>query len=84
MSDVAPVQQVETVFEVDTVHSSDFGTMYRLWQGWNLLGTFYYSDKDNTWVTQPSCSNRESHCDSPDQAQMLIVAVSGLLVEGAK
>ncbi len=70
-------------FEVDTEYYPDLGTLYRLWQGWNLLGTFYYSDQDNTWVAQPSCSSRESRCDTSDQAQLLIIMCSGLLVETA-
>ncbi|BAZ18648.1 hypothetical protein NIES4071_105330 (plasmid) [Calothrix sp. NIES-4071] len=87
--DVAPVQQVKIVanqeapeFEIDTEHYPELGTIYRLWQGWNLLGIFYCDSADGKWVTQPSCSSRESRCDNPDQAQLLIVTVSGLLVEG--
>ena len=67
-SDVAPVskqvlpqaQDEVPEFEVDTGDSTEFGTIYRLWQGWNLLGTFYYSAQYDKWVTQPSCSSRES------------------------
>lgn len=58
-SDVAPVQQVKItanqeapVFEIDTGDYPELGTIYRLWQGWNLLGTFYYSAQYDKWVTQ--------------------------------
>lgn len=88
-SDVAPVskqvllQDEVSEFEVDTEYSPEFGTIYRLWLSRNLLGTFYYSDKDNTWVTQPSCSNRKSRCDTSEQAQLLIITVNELLLVGA-
>ncbi|BDA71694.1 hypothetical protein CAL7716_058600 [Calothrix sp. PCC 7716] len=87
----APVQQVRIaitqeapVFEIDTEHYPGLGTVYRLWQGCNLLGIFYCDSTDGKWVTQPSCSERWSRCDNAEQAQLLIVTVSGLLVEGAE
>jgi hypothetical protein len=70
-------------FEIDSLHDSDFGTLYRLWQGMNLLGTFYRAVSDGKWVAQPSFSKLRPRCDSSEQAQQLIIALSGLLVVDA-
>ena len=70
-------------FEIDAVHDSDFGTLYRLWQGWNLLGTFYLSTVDSKWVAQSSFSTARSRCDTAEQAQLLIITVSWLLIADA-
>lgn len=70
-------------FEIDSLQDGDFGTLYRLWQGMNLLGTFYRADSDGLWVAQPSFSELRPRCDRPEQAQQLIIALSGLLVVDA-
>jgi hypothetical protein len=70
-------------FEIDAVHDNDFGTLYRLWQGWNLLGTFYLSNVDGKWVAQSSFSTACSCCDNSEQAVLLIIAVSWLLIADA-
>ena len=70
-------------FEIDSLQDGDFGTLYRLWQGMNLLGTFYRAVSDGKWVAQPSFSELRPRCDSSEQAQQLIIALSGLLVADA-
>jgi hypothetical protein len=70
-------------FEIDSLQDGDFGTLYRLWQGMNLLGTFYRAVSDDKWVAQPSFSKLRPRCDSSEQAQRLIIALSGLLVVDA-
>ena len=70
-------------FEIDAVEDGDFGTLYRLWQGWNLLGTFYLSNVDGKWVAQSSFSTARSRCDTAEQAQLLIITVSWLLMADA-
>ena len=67
-------------FEIDSVHDADFGTLYRVWQGIKLLGTFYRADIDGLWVAQPCCCELRLRCETPEQAQLIIIAVSGLLV----
>ncbi|MEA5595693.1 hypothetical protein [Rivularia sp. UHCC 0363] len=73
-------QEIAPEFEIDAVHDSDFGTLYRVWQGMNLLGTYYRADIDGLWVAQPCCSEKRPRCETPEQAQLLIIAISGLLV----
>lgn len=70
-------------FEIDAVHDSDFGTLYRVWQGMKLLGTFYRADIDGLWVAQPCDCDARKRCETPEQAQLLIIALSGLLVADA-
>ena len=67
--------------EIDSVEDEDFGTMYRVWHDTSLIGT-YYQTIDGKWIAQPSCSDERPRCDSADEAQLLTVAISGLLVAG--
>jgi hypothetical protein len=73
-------QEIAPEFEIDAVHDADFGTMYRVWSGRELIGTFYRADVDGLWVAQPCCSDLRPRCETPEQAQLLIIAMSGLLV----
>jgi hypothetical protein len=73
-------QEIAPEFEIDSVHDADFGTLYRVWQGMKLLGTFYRADIDGLWVAQPRDSDLRPRCETPEQAQLLIIAVSGLLI----
>lgn len=43
-------QELAPEFEIDAVHDADFGTLYRVWQGMKLLGTFYRANIDGLWV----------------------------------
>ena len=64
--------------EIDSV-TDDFGELYRVWNNWQLLGTFY-QNLEGKWVAQP-CSSDDRPCfDTPLQAQLIIIAVNGLLV----
>jgi hypothetical protein len=73
-------QEIAPEFEIDSVHDADFGTLYRVWQGMKLLGTFYRADIDGLWVAQPCDCDARKRCETAEQAQLLIMAVSGLLV----
>lgn len=73
-------QELAPEFEIDALHDRNFGTLYRVWQGMKLLGTFYRADIDGLWVAQPVKSDLRPRCETPEQAQLLIIAVSGLLV----
>jgi hypothetical protein len=73
-------QELAPEFEIDSVHDSDFGTLYRVWQGMKLLGTFYRADIDGLWVAQPCDCELRPRCETAEQAQLLIIALSGLLV----
>jgi hypothetical protein len=69
--------------EIDSLCDRDFGILYRVWQGMNLLGTFYRADSDGKWVAQPRNCNDRPRCNSPEQAQQLILALSGLVAAAA-
>jgi hypothetical protein len=73
-------QDIAPEFEIDAIHDSDFGTLYRVWSGCKLLGTFYRADSDGLWVAQPCDCDARPRCETAEQAQLLIMAVSGLLV----
>ncbi len=73
-------QDIAPEFEIDAVRDRDFGTLHRVWQGMKLLGTFYRADSDGLWVAQPCKCEKRPRCETPEQAQLLIIAVSRLLV----
>lgn len=64
--------------EIDSV-TDDFGELYRVWNGSQLLGTFY-ENLEGKWIAQPCNSDQRPSLDTALQAQLLIVAVNGLLV----
>ncbi|MBW4591763.1 MAG: hypothetical protein KME46_02270 [Brasilonema angustatum HA4187-MV1] len=65
-------------FEIDSI-PDDFGELYRVWYGSRLLGTFY-QNLEGKWIAQPCHRDKQLCCETPDAAQLLIIAVSGLLV----
>ncbi|MDF5720228.1 MAG: hypothetical protein PUP91_07030 [Rhizonema sp. PD37] len=79
--DHAQIESLRDDIEVDSVSDPDFGLMYRVWKSWELLGTFYHA-LDGKWVAQPSDSDARPRCETADQAQLLILAIAGLLVAG--
>ncbi|BAZ18728.1 hypothetical protein NIES4071_106130 (plasmid) [Calothrix sp. NIES-4071] len=76
---VVPEIQVLDDYEIDGVEDRDFGALYRLWKGWNLLGTFY-RDLEGKWIAQPSLSTSEQRFDTAEEAQQEIISKSGLLI----
>jgi hypothetical protein len=64
--------------EIDSV-PDELGELYRVWNGSHLLGTFY-QNLEGKWVAQPFNSDVRPLCDTPFQAQIIIIAVNGLLV----
>ncbi|OKH31170.1 hypothetical protein NIES2101_41795 [Calothrix sp. HK-06] len=66
-------------YEIDSVEDSDFGALYRLWFGWNLLGSFYQA-LDGKWVAQPSLIVCEERFDTAEKAQQAIIDRSSILV----
>ena len=66
------------VIEIDSDYDPDFGTLYRVWGGSvgiNLLGTFYQAAAEK-WVAQPCDSDDRPRCNTPAEAQLLIVAAA--------
>nr|WP_322660040.1 hypothetical protein [Dendronalium sp. ChiSLP03b]MDZ8205948.1 hypothetical protein [Dendronalium sp. ChiSLP03b] len=72
---VAPEIEIDSVLD-------DFGELYRVWNGSQLLGTFY-QNLEEKWIAQPCNSHDRPCCDSPLAAQIIIIAVNGLLVADA-
>ncbi|MGI8501062.1 MAG: hypothetical protein ACR2LR_07965 [Hassallia sp.] len=64
--------------EIDSV-PDDIGELYRVWNGFQLLGTFY-QNLEGKWIAQPCDRDERLCCETPDAAQLLIIAVSGLLI----
>ncbi|MGF1987940.1 MAG: hypothetical protein RMY62_008755 [Nostoc sp. ZfuVER08] len=64
--------------EIDSV-PDELGELYRVWNSYHLLGTFY-QNLEGKWVAQPCNSDERPCCDTPELAQVLIIAVNGLLV----
>ncbi len=67
--------------EIDSV-ADDLGELYRVWNGSQLLGTFY-QNLEGKWVAQPCNRDDRPCCDTPLAAQIIIIAVNGLLVADA-
>ncbi|WP_414577244.1 hypothetical protein [Anabaena sp. CCY 9402-a] len=76
LTDPAPPE-----IEIDSV-TDDFGELYRVWNGWQLLGTFY-QNLEGKWIVQPCNSDDRPCCDTSWQAELIIIAVNGLLVADA-
>ncbi len=75
-------QQAEEIapeIEIDSDIDSTSGTLYRVWHSYHLLGTFYQAI-DGSWVVQSSYTNSQPQCNTAAEAQLLILAMSGLLV----
>ncbi|KYC42582.1 hypothetical protein WA1_18960 [Scytonema hofmannii PCC 7110] len=66
---IAPEQPIE----IDSDYDPRFGTMYRVWHSFHLLGTFY-QDLDGKWIAQPCNSEFRPRLNTPDQAQLVIIA----------
>ncbi|BAZ25518.1 hypothetical protein NIES4073_64230 [Kalymmatonema gypsitolerans NIES-4073] len=64
--------------EIDSVRD-EFGELYRVWNSSQLLGTFY-KNLEGKWIAQPCNSDKRPCCNTPDEAQLIIMAVNGLLV----
>ncbi|MFN6474074.1 MAG: hypothetical protein RMY36_030965 [Nostoc sp. SerVER01] len=66
-------------YEIDSAEDSDFGTLYRLWKGYHFLGSFY-QNLDGRWIAQPNNTECRQECDTEYQAQLVILAMLGLVV----
>ncbi len=53
------LKQYQPEIEIDR-GSDVFGTLYRVWRGMNLLGTFYQAI-DGNWISQP-CDTTQRTC----------------------
>lgn len=71
--------QVKPQVEIDSVEDADFGTLYRVWNSYLFLGSFY-QNLDDKWIVQPSNTDCRQECDTEYQAQLIILAMHGLAV----
>ncbi|MDF5722709.1 MAG: hypothetical protein PUP91_19960 [Rhizonema sp. PD37] len=81
VADHTKIESLSNDIEVDSVSDPDFGLLYRVWKSWELLGTFYHA-LDGKWVAQPCESDARPRCETANQAQLLILAMAGMLVAG--
>ena len=75
----AQARVVAPEIEIDSDPDKEFGVLYRVWNSSALLGTFYRA-LDGKWVVQSCNSEDRPRCNTAAEAQLLIVAMSGLLV----
>ncbi|MDF5723715.1 MAG: hypothetical protein PUP91_25265 [Rhizonema sp. PD37] len=75
----AQAQELAPEIEIDSVIDHDFGTLYRVWDGHCLLGTYYYA-LDGKWVAQSSYDSKRPRCNTQSEAELLVIAMSGRLV----
>ncbi len=75
----ALAQAVVPEIEIDSDIDSTWGILYRVWHSYHLLGTFYQAI-DGSWVVQSSYTDSQPQCNTAAEAQLLIVAIAGLLV----
>ena len=64
--------------EIDSV-PDELGELYRVWNSYHLLGTFY-QNLEGKWVVQPCNRDERPCCDTSELALFFIIAVNGLLV----
>ncbi len=73
--EIAPEElQAETAIEIDSIADADFGTLYRVWESYHFLGSFY-RDLSGKWVAQP-CNREPGRFTTSEQAQSFVIAVS--------
>ncbi|MBW4668418.1 MAG: hypothetical protein KME60_13570 [Cyanomargarita calcarea GSE-NOS-MK-12-04C] len=67
-------QRLPASYEIDCDNDPDFGNLYRIWNSYNLCGTFY-QDMDGYWIPQPINCDFRPRLQSELQAQLVIIAV---------
>ncbi|PHJ69116.1 hypothetical protein VF14_02970 [Nostoc linckia z18] len=75
-------QDLAPDYEIDSAEDGDFGPLYRLWKSYIFLGSFY-QNLSGKWVAQPANSDCRAECDTEYQAQLVILAIQGLVVPAA-
>jgi hypothetical protein len=73
-------EEIAPEIEIDSI-AEEFGLLYRVWNGSQLLGTFY-ENLQGKWIAQPCNTLERPCCKTPDAAQQIIVVMNGLLVAG--
>jgi len=77
--EIAPEpRHIESKIEIDDVNDTDFGKLYRVWESYHFLGSFY-RDLSGQWVAQP-CNHQPRRFATSEQAQSFVVAVRRTLV----
>ncbi|HLO84811.1 MAG TPA: hypothetical protein VK203_07340 [Nostocaceae cyanobacterium] len=72
-----PISEIE----IDSVQDSELGKVYRVWDSYHFLGIFYQS-VNGTWLAQ-SCNSDPVPCNTPEEAQIFVVALSRPVGEAA-
>lgn len=58
--------------EIDLLSDQDFGDLFRVWKGSQIIGTFFQS-LDGKWVSQPFFSTKRQRWNSSEDAVNEIV-----------
>jgi hypothetical protein len=67
-------QQLSPEFEIDAKEDKDFGSLYRLWKGLQLVGTFYKA-LDGKWVVQSAKAEVSGRFSTDTQAILILIAI---------
>lgn len=65
--------------EIDSITDEEFGTLYRVFYGSSLIGT-YYQTIEGSWIPQPCNNDLRPRCDTDTQALLIILGYGGCLV----
>ncbi|NJL09356.1 MAG: hypothetical protein HC908_01495 [Calothrix sp. SM1_7_51] len=65
--------EIAPEFEIDSDKDSEFGELFRVWQGNEFIGSFYRS-LDGSWVAQPAQGVFSPRLQSDEQAQLVLIA----------
>ncbi|WP_016950007.1 hypothetical protein [Anabaena sp. PCC 7108] len=66
------ISPIPPEIEIDSIDDPDFGSMYRVWHGMRLLGTFYRR-LDGFYISQPVNSNQVQEWATDTEAIEAIV-----------
>lgn len=64
--------------EIDGVADKEFGTLYRVWLDYRLIGSFY-QDGNGKWIAQPTSGVVDGGFSTDTQAILIILFVTGNL-----
>jgi hypothetical protein len=76
LESISPRIQIELSpeFEIDAKKDGDFGPLYRLWKGLQLVGTFYKA-LDGKWVVQSVKAEVSGKFSTDTQAILILIAI---------
>ncbi|MBW4668421.1 MAG: hypothetical protein KME60_13585 [Cyanomargarita calcarea GSE-NOS-MK-12-04C] len=61
-------------FEIDSEKDVDFGELFRLWKGWQFVGSFYKA-LDGKWIVQSVKAEVSGKFSTDAQAILILIAI---------